>query len=90
MTLWQSSRAQLVTATAAAIGLPFYLGLVHTPVAQFFLYSGVAGTAMATGEYAMSPEYRDDGLRVFVADVAVWAVVVGALGAVSYLIALVF
>ena len=90
MTLWQSSRAQLVTATAAAIGLPFYLGLVHAPVTQFFLYSGIAGTAMATGEYAMSPEMRGDGLRVFVADVAVWAVVVGALGGLAYVIALIF
>ena len=52
MTLWQGSKAELVTAIAAAIGIPFYLGFIHTAVPHLVLYSGVAGTAMATGEFA--------------------------------------
>ncbi len=89
MTLWQGSKAQLVTATAAAIGLPFYLGLVHTPVSQALYISGVAGAAMATGEYAMSP-IKGDGLKLFLAEVAIWALAVGLIGAIAYLIALIF
>jgi hypothetical protein len=90
MTLWQGSKAELVTAFAAAIGIPFYLGIMHTPVPQLALYSGVAGAAMATGELVEDPRFRRQGLRLFVADVVVWATVVGFTGGLAYLIALIF
>ena len=90
MTLWQGSKAQLLTAAAAAIGIPFYLGFVHTPVPQLVLYSGVAGAAMATGDYVESPQIRSYGVRLFVADAAVWATAIAVFGAAAYAIALIF
>ena len=89
MTLWQGSRAELVTAAAAALGLPFYLGFVHAPVPQLALYSGVAGAAMATGEFVESPMLTRGGLRLFLTDVAVWAAVIGLFGGAAYLLALI-
>ena len=90
MTLWQGSKAELVTALTAAIGIPFYLGIVHAPMLHLAVYSGVAGAAMATGEFAEDPRFRRQGFRLFMADVGVWATVVGFFGAVAYLLALIF
>jgi hypothetical protein len=90
MTLWQGSKAELLTAMAAAIGLPFYLGFVHAAVAQLVLYSGVAGAAMATGEFAEQVHLQGGGFRLFIADAAVWAGVIALLGGAAYLCALLF
>lgn len=90
MTLWQGSKAELATAVTAVIGIPFYLGFVHTAVPQLFLYSGVAGAAMATGEFAEAAHLQRGGLRLFVTDAAVWATVVAILGGMTYLFALLF
>ena len=90
MTFWQGSKPELVTAVAATIGIPFYLGFVHTPVPQMVLYTGIAGAAMATGEFVETPAMRAHSLRLFAIDVAVWAVMIGLLGGIAYLIALIF
>lgn len=90
MTLWQGSKPELVTAVAAAIGIPFYLGFVHTPVPQLAIYSGIAGAAMATGEFVETPLMRRGGFRLFLADAAVWAGVIGFTGGAAYLLALIF
>jgi hypothetical protein len=90
MTLWQGTKAELVTAVAAAVALPFYLGLIHLPPPQLFLYSGVAGAAMATGEYAESPRLQRGGWRLFIANTAVWSVAIGFFGGAAYLMALIF
>ena len=90
MTLWQGSRVHLAAAITAAVGIPFYLGLVHTPIVQLALYSGVAGTAMAAGDFAENPGVQRAGLRLFFADVMVWATVVGLLGSLAYVLALIF
>ena len=90
MTFWQGSKAELVAATAAAIGIPFYLGFVRTAVPHLVLYSGVAGAAMATGEFAEQTPLQRGGFRLFLADAAVWAGVIGLLGGATYLLALLF
>jgi hypothetical protein len=90
MTFWQGSKAELIAATAAAIGLPFYLGFTHVPVPQLVLYSGVAGAAMASGEFAEQAHLQRGGFRLFIADAAVWAAVIAVLGGVTYLFALLF
>ena len=90
MTLWQGSKAELVTALAAVVGIPFYLGIIHTPMPQLALYSGFAGAAMATGEFAEDPRFRRQGLRLFMADVAVWVALVAVVGSLAYLVARIF
>jgi hypothetical protein len=54
------------------------------------LYSGVAGAAMATGEFVETPLLKRGGIRLFMADAAVWAVVIGFIGGLTYLFALIF
>lgn len=90
MKLWNGSTAELVTAATAAIGIPFYLGLIHFGAPQLVLYSGVAGTAMATGEFVESSQLQRGGWRLFVADAAVWSVVIVLLGGLAYILALIF
>jgi hypothetical protein len=90
MTLWQGSKAELVTAITAAVGIPFYLGFVHAGPPQLVLYSGVAGAAMATGEFVETPLLKRGGLRLFVADAAIWAATIGLIGGATYLLALIF
>ena len=90
MTFWQGSKPELVTAIAAAIGIPFYLGFVHTPVPQLAIYSGVAGAAMAAGEFVETPLMARGGFRLFFADAAIWASVIALVGATAYLFALIF
>ena len=90
MPLWQGSKPELVTAVAAAIGIPFYLGFVHTPVQQLAIYSGIAGAAMATGEFVETPLMKRGGFRLFLADAVIWAGVVSLVGGATYLVALIF
>jgi hypothetical protein len=45
---------------------------------------------MATGEFVEESRFRSQGLRLFLADVGVWAIVVGLFGALAYLFALIF
>jgi hypothetical protein len=90
MTLWSASRVQLVTAIAAAIGIPFYLGFVHAAIPQLVLYSGVAGTAMATGEFAEQSRFQRGGFRLFLTDAVLWFAVIALLGGVTYVFALLF
>ena len=90
MTLWQGSKAELVTAIAAAVGIPFYLGFVHAAVPQLVLYSGVASAAMATGEFAETPHLQRWGFRLFLTDAAAWFALIAVLGGVAYLFALLF
>lgn len=90
MTLWQGSKAELVTAIAAMVAIPFYLGVIHAGAPQFAVYSGVAGTAMATGEFAEHSSLQTWGFRLFLMDVALWCSGVALLGGAAYLIALIF
>lgn len=80
----------LFAAVAAALGLPFYLGLVHVPITQLALYSGVASTAMATGQFVDTPVDQRGGLPVFLYEVALWFGLVAVGGGLSYLVALIF
>jgi hypothetical protein len=80
----------LVTAVAAAICFPFYLGLVHLPLAQFALYSGVASTAMATGQFVDTPTDQRGGLAVFLSEWGLWFTLVSVAGGLAYLAALIF
>ena len=90
MTLWQGSKAEVVTAIAAAVGIPFYLGFIHTAVPHLVLYSGVAGTAMATGEFAEMPQLQRGGFRLFLTDAAAWVALIAFLDGATYLFALLF
>jgi hypothetical protein len=90
MALWQGSKPELVTAVAAAIGIPFYLGFMHTPIPQLALYSGVAGAARATGEFVETPLMKRGGFRLFLADAGIWAASIGLVGGLAYVFALIF
>jgi hypothetical protein len=59
-------------------------------VPQLALYSGVAGAAMATGEFVESPLLARGGFRLFLTDAVIWAAVIGLLGGLAYLVALIF
>jgi hypothetical protein len=90
MTLWQGSKAELVTAIAATLGIPFYLGVIHLPAPQLVLYGGVASAAMATGEFAEYSHLARGGLPVFLMDASIWFGVIALFGGIAYLLALVF
>jgi hypothetical protein len=90
MTLWQGSKAEMVTAIAATVGIPFYLGIIHTPIPQLAFYGGFASAAMATGEFVEHSDLARGGWRVFLADSAVWFGVIALLGGAAYLFALIF
>lgn len=90
MTLWQGTKVELVAAATAAIAIPFYLGLIHLPAPQLVVYSGVAGAAMATGEYVESQPVQRGGWRLFMVNAAVWFVAIGLFGGCAYLVALIF
>jgi len=90
MTLWQGSEAKLVTAVTATVAMPFYLGFVHTAAPQLVLYTGLAGAAMATGEFVDTPTLKLGGFPVFLTVAAVWTAAIVVLGGTTYLIALIF
>lgn len=80
----------LLTAVAAVLGFPFYLGLIHLPLAQLFLYSGVASTAMATGQYMDTPTGTRGGPQLFLTEWGLWFAIILLLGGLSYVAALIF
>lgn len=90
MTFWKGSKPELVTAIAAAIAIPFYRAFVHTPVPQLALYTGVAGAAMASGEFVETPLMQRGGVRLFLADAMIWAGVIVLIGGLAYGCALIF
>ena len=87
---WRTSLAELLTAIAAAIIIPFYMGFVHAGVPQLLLYSGGAGAAMAAGEWIESPAEARAGLIAFIYECLLWAMVVAVIGSAVYLFALIF
>lgn len=87
---WRASLAELLTAIAAAVVIPFYMGFIHLGVPQLLLYSGGAGAAMAAGEWIETPAEIRSGLTAFLYECLVWAVVVGFIGGLVYLFALIF
>jgi hypothetical protein len=80
----------LVTAAVAVIGLPFYLGLTHVSPIQLALYSGVASTAMAAGQYADSPTSERGSTELLLWEAGLWFTLICIGGGLAYLIALVF
>ena len=80
----------LFTALAAVLGLPFYLGLIHLPVGHLVLYSGVASSAMATGQYIDTPSDIRGGVQSFLGELSLWFALIVLLGGFAYLVALIF
>jgi len=80
----------LVTALAAVLGIPFYMGLIHVPLAQMFVYSGVASTAMATGQFVDTPREERGGAQLFLGELGLWFAAIVLFGGMSYIIALIF
>ena len=80
----------LLAAVAAVLGIPFYLGLIHTPIAQVFVYSGVASTAMAAGQYVDTPRGERGGAQTFLSELGLWFALIFLFGGLAYLIALIF
>ena len=80
----------LVTAVAAVLGIPFYMGLIHLSLAHMFVYSGVASTAMAAGQYADTPDDERGGLQLFVGEIGLWFALIFLAGGISYLVAWLF
>ena len=86
---WRGSEAGCVAAITVIIAIPFYLGLTHVPVPQLLIYTGAAGTALAAGEYAESRESFTT-VRMFVADIVGWCILIFMFGGLAYLTALIF
>lgn len=84
------SQPEAVAVFAAALAIPFYLGIIHLPVSQLLLYSGAASAAMTTGEFIEAPERRKGGARIFILDSALWFAMIASIGGAAYLIALIF
>lgn len=80
----------LIAAAAAVLGIPFYLGLIHMPLAQMFVYSGVASTAMATGQFVDTPKEERGSAQLFLGELGLWFAIVVLFGGLSYLVALIF
>lgn len=80
----------LVTAVAAVLGIPFYMGLVHLSLAHMFVYSGVASTAIAAGQYADTPKDERGGLQLFVGEMGLWFALIILVGGIAYFIAWLF
>ena len=80
----------LLTAVAAVLGIPFYLGLIHLPLVQLFAYSGVASTAMATGQFVDAPREERGGIHAFLSELGLWFALIFLCGGLAYLAALVF
>lgn len=80
----------LLAALAAVFGIPFYMGLIHVPLAQMFVYSGVASTAMATGQYVDTPKNERGDAHLFLGELGLWLAAIVLFGGISYLIALIF
>lgn len=72
------------------LGIPFYLGLVHMPIAQMFVYSGVASTAMAAGQFVDTPKDERGGPRLFLSELGLWFVLIFLFGCLAYLVAFIF
>ena len=89
-TLSEKRYPALLTAVAAAVGFPFYLGLIHLPVAQLLVYSGVASTAMATGQYVDTSRHERGGARLFLSELGLWFALILLSGGLAYLAALIF
>lgn len=81
---------ELAAICTAVLAIPFYLGIVHWPIAQMLLYSGAASAAMTTGTFIEMPERRAGGSKLFFLDMALWLALIIPLGGAAYLIALVF
>lgn len=82
--------AALVAALAAVLGIPFYMGLVHVPLAQMFVYTGVASTAMATGQFVDTPKEERGDAHLFLGELGLWFAAIVLFGGISYLVALMF
>lgn len=80
----------LVAALAAVLGIPFYMGLIHVPLAQMFVYTGVASTAMATGQFIDTPKEARGDAHLFLGELGLWFAAIVLFGGMAYLIALIF
>ena len=75
---------------AAALVIPFYLGVVHWLPQQFLLYCGTAGAALAVGlHFDESPLFRGS-LRQLAGDALQRSIEVAMLGGAAYLVAWIF
>lgn len=80
----------MLAALAAVLGLRFYMGLIHVPLAQMFVYTGVASTAMATGQFVDTPRGERGDARLFLGELGLWFSAIVLFGGMSYLVALIF
>jgi len=72
------------------VGIPFYLGFVHFNGTQLLLYSGVAGTGMAAGEYLETPSALRGDWKAFVQAALLWIPLATLVDGLVYLLALLF
>ena len=80
----------MIAAIVAALGLPFYLGLVHLPISKLVAYCAVAGSAMAIGQHADTPKEQRGGLELLLCEFQLWVALIFLAGGISYAIALIF
>jgi hypothetical protein len=84
------SPSELVAALAALVGIPFYLGFAHFSGTQLLLYSGLAGTGMAAGEYLETPSALRGDWKSFAQAATLWIPLATLIGGLVYLAALLF
>lgn len=89
-TVSQNRYAALLTAAAAVLGIPFYLGLIHLPLTQLFAYAGVASTAMAAGQYLDTPNEERGGTQLLLSELGLWFGLIFVCGGLAYVAALIF
>src|SRR5215218_8803285 len=82
------SRVQTFATLIVIAVTPAYLGLLQATVLQMLIYSAIAATALATGDYLdrRRPRGTDGGL--FLQEIVLWWVVVLGLGGSAYAVAL--
>lgn len=74
----------------ATLCMPFYLGLVHWSAAQYLVYSGGAGVALATGEYLETEPDLRHGLGGLGTDAVLRSIGIMTVGGLIYLFAWLF
>ena len=87
---WNKSVPSLLVGAAAALAIPFYLGLVHWTVANFVVYSAGASAALTAGDFLDAAPATRGGSVQFLLDAAVWFALVIGIGLLAYSIALLF
>jgi hypothetical protein len=74
----------MITAFAVIIAIPAYLGAIEFAAWRSFIYSAVAASGMAAGEYVDASRRKRGSIAVYVQTALLWWLVVIVLGGFAY------